>query len=1114
MRLGCTDAGRPESPVIVGLIGPTQLPVVAIRKGRAPRPQSPTTRSAGKDAMASRTATAPPCKHPHPWQSLVLQSGRGIVTGLALFLWSHQYLASFGVSLAVTAALSVALGLACGVGLLLQPLVGRSTWGRWVEPAAWLTVAVWTVVFAWLLVLGRSLVAVVPLAWLTSEATAFCVMLSIAGLLFVLPVAGCILIAGSTDSSSAAREPSLTGMPPVSVLGVAFGLLCGPALLAPLGGLAPLMVAVTVACTVGLWRSAIAAVDGGGAARRLASQAKTARPSSWGVGLSLLIGLQVPLLSRFALELMPGSPFEHYAVWGGLVAGMGAGLLWAQLLLHRSPSSAAADGPLAAAVIATIWPVVLMSAWGLLVDALLSVNSSVSTVGLVMLIRIMIAGLATAPLGVALGRLWSPVRAGSASEWDAPQAIAAWIGCVCVGIVLSSAAAVSPAVPAAALVAVAMMAAVGRYWILGWPVSARRRQRIAGVATLLSVAVLPLVSGNYRPDLAARLLFSTHTFTALQMGINRDLLPYLDDGRLEAFATGRSSTWTLWRHRGSQLALRQNGLPRGVVSTDPTTTPQFAGEVMPAVVPLVLHDQPQSVLMLGIGSTATLSSVLACPVTSVTCIEGNAELISLIDRVVAPAVGRNPLEDSRVRLLNVDPTLAMLSGEETCDVLIINESQPSVMGSASGFTSEFYAATRAALRTGGLLCQRLQYADFGREPIEDLLATVRTAFPQVALLDAAPGEMLIIATTKSGPLVTEETIDRCDSAHIRNLMAQVGWDWSVLMNIGAIHPEAVDELTSTRGRPNSIRNGRFAYTLPQEVMRWSSPQLPKWQQRQQLLNAHADRMLAWIDDSERTKQVEQRLADVIEQQRLIFEHPDHFWAYRKTLKERLSERPRAVIQQVKHEGLKRTLHPEDRRRKDYLEVLGEAATVSDPSPEEIRRLAEFAVPYDPLVSYFLHQEAARLYEKSSADEPAARFAHLRYSIYFSPPNDQSVHNVVSALRILNDHPELYPDPQQRWDEMNSLLEVLKQRSSLRLRSDQSASAFELVDAERSIEVARRTMAAMDVLGKEEGLAANGWEHRRTVLERMLVQPMWKYHSQQATRLQRQQARASALSETR
>jgi hypothetical protein len=269
-------------------------------------------------------------------------------------------------------------------------------------------------------------------------------------------------------------------------------------------------------------------------------------------------------------------------------------------------------------------------------------------------------------------------------------------------------------------------------------------------------------------------------------------------------------------------------------------------------------------------------------------------------------------------------------------------------------------------------------------------------------------------------------------------------------------------------------------------------------------------MLAWIGESERIKDVQQRLADVIEQQRLIHEHPDHYWAYRRVLKERLKERPRGIIQQVKHEGLKRTLHPEDERRKEYLEVLGEAATSNAPGAAAIEELTAFAVPYDPLVSHVLHQEAARLYEKSPDDDPAARFQHLRYSVYFGPPNDRSVRNVVAALTLINDHAELIADPIARWDEMNSLLEVLKQRSSLRLRFDTTAAPFELIDAERSITIAKRTMTAMESLREQTNVPADDWQHRKTVLERMLVRPMWTYHSQQAARLNKQHAQSKTL----
>src|SRR5690606_36517263 len=165
--------------------------------------------------MASPATTGAPRDNRTHWHRFALQFGSGGVAGLAVFLCSHQYLASFGVSLAVTAALTTAVGLACGIGLMLRSTAGRLPWGRWIQPAAWLTVAVWTVAFTWLLAFGRSLVSLVPLAWLTSEATSFCAMLSIAGLLFVPPVAAGLLLTRAARPSNGARpsrEASISGL--------------------------------------------------------------------------------------------------------------------------------------------------------------------------------------------------------------------------------------------------------------------------------------------------------------------------------------------------------------------------------------------------------------------------------------------------------------------------------------------------------------------------------------------------------------------------------------------------------------------------------------------------------------------------------------------------------------------------------------------------------------------------------------------------------------------------------------------------------------------------------------------------------------------------------------
>ena len=1033
----------------------------------------------------------------------------GALLGIGPFLWTHQYLATFGVSVAVTAAMALALaaGASLGLGIGQGRLSPELT--RWIRPASWLVTAVWTVAFSWLLAAGRSVLGLVSVETLTSEPATFCLLLPIAAGLFVIPVAGLACLAcdrspyGDGDRSPVRVRPSF-------LLGTAIGLASAAAVGAPLIGLSVLTL-IALACSGGGFWISLARPSNSTVALRPVPAADRSGTSLWVFGLSLLIGLEVPIVARLVRLLTPNGAYEQYALWGGLIAGTAVGLSLAQRSRIRDRSAANQDAVIAAAIVATVWPVGLLCVWPLLVHGFLTINAGVAFVPLVMLIRATVAAASLAPLGIALGRMWG--------DDEERLAVASRISAVGVlwttaGLIVMPHAPLPPSLRLAAVATVAMCVAAARYWVNGVP-TLSRLQKAAGAMAVLAIAVLPAARRNDRPDLAARLLFSTQTFSAMQSGIDRELLPHLDDGRLVRVVEGRSSTWTIWKHRGSQISLRENGIPRGLLSSDARFCPQFAGEIMPAVLPMVIHPRPQSVMVLGLGSTAPLTSVLACPVQSVTCVERDASLIRIVDEEIAQRLGVNPLDDDRLRLQNVDPTLALLASGPTYDTIIVNDGQASVSSALAGFTREFYQAARGSLHEDGLLCQRLQYADLGRGPIEDLLATVQSVFPQVALFDAAPGEMLIIAKCDDAPLVDAEVVERCEAPQIRRLTGQIGWDWSILLNIGAVGPDEVADLVKTSGTPNAVANGRFAYRLPQEVMRWSPPELPKWQERQTLLSARGSRMLSWIGDEQITKDVEQRLADVIEQQRLIVDHPDHFWAYRKTLKDRLTERPRSVIQQVKGEGLKRLLHPEDDRRKEYLEVLGAAATSTlPPDLESVRKLSEFSDPYDPLVSYFLHQESARLYERATFDDPGARLNHWRYSVYFAPPRDQSVRNVIAALEILNDHPDLIKNPIDRWDELNALLEVLKHRSALRIRFDSSASSFELIDAERSIAVAKRTVATMDKLRPQTDVSSENWERRKTVIERMLIRPMWSYQDQQAQRLAQQQAKRELLSAER
>ncbi|MBX3440513.1 MAG: hypothetical protein KF861_23690, partial [Planctomycetaceae bacterium] len=515
------------------------------------------------------------------------------------------------------------------------------------------------------------------------------------------------------------------------------------------------------------------------------------------------------------------------------------------------------------------------------------------------------------------------------------------------------------------------------------------------------------------------------------------------------------------------------------------------------------------VLLVGLGSTATLSTCLACPVREVTCVEADNDLLRMSDEVIAPASGVNPLEDDRVTLLSADPTLALLAGGDRYDVVILSDAQPYLLSQTSRFTREFYRQVDRHLSPGGIVCQRLQYADFGRRPIENALGTLRSVFPQVVCLESAPGEMLLLASNSQTSLFDEGLLKRCEASHIRRLLAQIGWDWSVVMNLAAISSESVSVLCKGPIAVNTVGNGHAAYHLPREVMRCE----PKWREVQSLMAERGSRMLAWVDAPAEVQAVTQRLDDMTQQQKLIVENPDQYWAYRNTLKERLKERPRSQILPVKNE-LQRTRHPEDQRRMDYLEALGAAATHDAPNPVAIARLTTFAEPYDPLVSYFLHEEAARLYARAAEKDERVQFDHLRYSVYFGPAQDRSVQNVAAAIQLLIANPELIADPQERWDEFNSLLDVLRQRSQLRVHADKTASAFELADAEQSIRTAERAMKVMEGFREQANVDQADWTQRRTVLERMLIRPMWTYHAKQAQRLAAIDARKHVTAENK
>src|SRR5262249_22761944 len=180
----------------------------------------------------------------------------------------------------------------------------------------------------------------------------------------------------------------------------------------------------------------------------------------------------------------------------------------------------------------------------------------------------------------------------------------------------------------------------------------------------------PLWRGNFDPRQSAKLLFNSNAADARRMGTASEQLMTLDDGRNVATVTGQRGIYTVWRYGGHQLQIRENGIPRGVASTDDEVFPRYVPETLQAVFPLVLHEKPERMLVMGLGSGEALSAGLLFPLSDIVCLESDAGLVRVIRETVAGDSGMNPLNDERVSVAVCDPTVGVAAVPGSFDVIV------------------------------------------------------------------------------------------------------------------------------------------------------------------------------------------------------------------------------------------------------------------------------------------------------------------------------------------------------------------------------------------------------------------------------------------------------------
>jgi spermidine synthase len=181
---------------------------------------------------------------------------------------------------------------------------------------------------------------------------------------------------------------------------------------------------------------------------------------------------------------------------------------------------------------------------------------------------------------------------------------------------------------------------------------------------------------------------------------------------------------------------------------DGSTGGDMLTQELVAHLPLLMHERPRDVLVIGLGTGVTLASAVTHPAERIDVVEISPEIVAASSYFREQ--NRNALSDPRVHLIVGDGRSQLRLGHRLYDVIISEPSNPWVAGMAALFTRETFASIKARLAPGGTACQWVHTYDISEADLRSIVATFVSVFPDSTLWMVGDGDLLLAAS--NGPI--------------------------------------------------------------------------------------------------------------------------------------------------------------------------------------------------------------------------------------------------------------------------------------------------------------------------------------------------------------------------
>ena len=230
-------------------------------------------------------------------------------------------------------------------------------------------------------------------------------------------------------------------------------------------------------------------------------------------------------------------------------------------------------------------------------------------------------------------------------------------------------------------------------------------------------------------------------------------------------------------------------------------TSENATQSMLGHIPMVLHEAPKQVLVIGLGSSESVAATLQHDLLeAVDCIE-------ISPAVVAAAEGffrlkQAPMRDPRLNLRIGDGRVHMAMSNKKYDVIVSQPGNPWMAGASALFTREYFEQMKAHLKPGGIASVWVQGFGASPENVNSLIGTFSSVFDYVDLWETGLlGDYILTGYLHETPIDLAKIQKRIESPLVsENLATQRIFDaadfagYFVLTGAGVAKLPGADEI--------------------------------------------------------------------------------------------------------------------------------------------------------------------------------------------------------------------------------------------------------------------------------------------------------------------------------